>query len=201
MTQIEQAAFFHNNFVPEPGVDYGWVLAQAKEQWRAIDASLKQVDAKAMSIITHFGNGTGLVTFAAIAGAASNTISPWVVLATFPSFVIALASIFYSIRARNPRDLLSGPSPATCVEYIKYYQEWGVKEEASKQAEYAMMKVWYVSYAHNYAALNDKVSQLNLSMTWKIRAIVCLAIPLLTAFVLKIIEPLRASIVLFLEKI
>ena len=70
---------FHEEFNPVSGVDYGWVLARAKESFAHIDKAMEQVDAKASALINYFGGGAGVLAFvttAVILGLAAAT-APW----------------------------------------------------------------------------------------------------------------------------
>src|SRR5207249_532630 len=68
--------------------DYSWVRDYAKERLKQFDQNFDSLDGKADSIIKYLGGGTGII---AIASFLSSSPNKWIMLATLPSVLIAVA--------------------------------------------------------------------------------------------------------------
>ncbi len=181
-----------------PGVDYGWVLARAKDHFAAVAAANDQLDAKAFAVVNYFGGGAGVLAFVTAAGAATGGVSAWVAGATVVPFGAAVAALVAAVRSRGPSNFHAGPGPEACVKTIDTYRAWAEADgnpplsDPSKEAEYAMAATWDVAAEVNSLVMNGKAALLTTAVRWKVAAITLLMLPLVVAVAEKAIKPADA---------
>ena len=123
--ECRDASEFKRTFDPLPDVDYGWVVAQAKEQ---LDDTVKigrVLDDKATAIITFLGSGTGLLTVGLIAALADGKVNPWVTLCVLPAVICATVAVAFAVVARSPRNVYRPPDVRSAIRYAEFFPKTG----------------------------------------------------------------------------
>lgn len=184
---VAEATRFCNEFKPEPGVDYGWVLARAKEQYALAETTFKALDDKASSIVTYLGSGTGALALAWTAAVTSNNVLPGVGACAFPAFCAAFWAVKKAMYARSPRGCAYPPSGKEAARRADYYHD-----AAAKEAEYSTVGQWHYAAAVMQWAADKKADAVNeaaLYLTW---AVGLLSLPLVASVVARFLDPAKA---------
>lgn len=194
---LSQARLFQRQFVPKPGVDYGWLVTMAKERSAKIDAAAEYIDAKASFVINYFGGGVGVFAFLTAAGAASGAVSACVAAAALPAFAAGVGAVAEAVRVRDPVAVDPGPDIEWAAGLVGQYGEWAAADgdsaaDPSRQAEYAMAGAWHVAATRNIYALSDKADRLSRAVRLKVWAVGLLLLPLVVAVAEKAVRPADA---------
>ena len=162
---------FRRAFAPKLDIVYSWVLANAKSQYAADTASLKELDDKANATATAVGAVAALVVGAAVAVAPANA-SPWPLLAGLLPLGFAAGAVWYAARARRTANVPAPAGVAKCV---------AAAERDLECKEFSQIGGWALTVALMAATIDNKSRLIDWSIwCWRI-AIVALSAPLLTA--------------------
>ena len=143
---------FKNAFIPQEGVDYGWVRTYVRESYGKLEQADQNLDNKAESIIKLLGGGSGLLSIGAIVNL--SRLSGWVAVCLLISLVFALAGIVFAARVRVPSQTFLPPSIGWAIRYAEVYKgaaedtflaQWHLASEGTRLA--LRVKSAWVKYA------------------------------------------------------
>lgn len=174
-----EANQFKNTFDPIEGEDYKWVAAHAQAEYGRALESFKRVDEKAAAILNYLTGGTGLLTLGGIAGLSGGQMSPWVILAAIPSFLLASVAMFFAVEARRTRLRAAAPSVVQMVAYVAYF---------GNRSEAAIMGQWNLCIAVLQRVIGIKGQAVDRSLWCIIGSVFSLVIPLGVALARKFME-------------
>lgn len=95
------AVAFRSEFRPDPETDYDWLLEYAKDRFEETVGIYNALDAKAATVLTHLGSGTGLLTLGTVAAVSSGSVTAVVGLTAVVPFLVASAALWFAVRARR----------------------------------------------------------------------------------------------------
>lgn len=191
--EIAVAMQFAKEFNPVSGVNYDWLLEQTKNYYWTIDKDSENIDAKANSLISYYGAGTGLLVVASTIAVCEGKIPASVGWWFAPAVVCGLAAIVLALISRWPCRWIAGPGTPACNRYINHYLEikradgtlYNDSASATKRAEYYTIGTWYHSAVENSIAVGKKAWWLNLAYIASAASVVLLLIPFLLAMIKK----------------
>lgn len=159
-------------FTPKKDVDYGWVVAYAKDRHASALATFKGLDDKASAIITVLGSGAGLLTLGSLAGIAAAKVPPVVVLAALPSMLLAVLAVGFAAWARRPTDFYDPPSIDAAAELAELHDQAG---------EAAFLRQWHRTLEHNKPVSDRKATHVERATWCMVAAVALLFVPLLVS--------------------
>lgn len=179
---VAEAVAFCDTFAPAEGVEYGWAIARAKEQYASAESTYKYLDEKCNWILVYLGGGSGAISAAWAAGVASDKISPWAALAVLPALAVAVRVLVQISFAKVPQDSVYPPSAKDAVRRAEFYAEEPSKAEASSLGSWHLASVIMQRVAAQKA---DVASDATWNFAW---AVVLLALSVVFAAALKLAE-------------
>lgn len=169
LAECPEAVAFKDTFEPRDGVDYGWVVSCARDEYgRAVEV-FKRLDEKAAAIANYLGAGAGLLTLGSVTGVASGQLGAWVVLAAVPSVVLALLALALAVRARGTTLRVGLPPVPGMVGYAEFF---------GPRAEAAFLGQWHLCVAVMYRVIARKGGRVDLAVRCFVLAIASLSLPL-----------------------
>lgn len=180
--EVRGAVEFGMTFEPQEGIDYSWLADYAKKRYEFFLKVFDDLDAKASSLITSGGSGTGILTAGTIAIVTTTTINIWIVLFALPAALCAFISLFYSIRARAIVAIYSPQRVNAVVDRVHF------DHPASEKAQAYLIPQWHLCTAVLRPVISAK-GKLVEDATWFFAwAVVLLAVPLLISIVHRLVH-------------
>jgi hypothetical protein len=160
---------FKSTFAPQPDVKYDWVVGYAKDEYARAVEVFKRLDDKAAVVANYLGAGTGLLTLGSVAGVASATASPWIVLAALPAVALAMLALVCASAARRTAFRPAPPTIKDAIDYAEYFGD---------RAEIHFLGLWHLTVEMMYPVLNRKAHLVNRSVSFFVWAVLALSLPL-----------------------
>ena len=133
----KSAAEFNLTFEPQEGVEYGWVVKHAREQYEEAKKVFELLDAKATAIITYLSSGAGLLTIGSIIAIATAKVSEVVVWCAVPAMICSCVALVFALRARRPLPVFPPAGAPKAVAFANHYK-------SAENAEAAFLSHWYL---------------------------------------------------------
>jgi hypothetical protein len=171
---------FRDEFQPLPGLDYGWIVKFAQDEYARLADGFKQLDEKAAAVGSYLGAGTGLLTLGSVAAMASGQVSPWTVVLAAPSILLGLSALIAGVRARLTVRRPTPPPAVRAVAYAEHYHERGAA---------AFIGEWHLATVGALDALKLKARRVDLALHIFTAAIAALLIPLAFVVTVKFNDP------------
>ena len=163
---LKIAADFGLKLAIDPENDYKWVSDYARYNLDRASSILKLLDDKASDIIKNLGGGTGFITLGALA--AANRSNVLIIAALTPSFMLALASIYFAMKARGPMATLELPSVSKAIEVVEYHHD---------RAQAAFLAQWNYTIEGMHETILRKANRVDVAARFYLLAIASLSFP------------------------
>jgi len=131
-----EAHEFDLTFEPQEGVEYGWVVKHAREQYDDSKKAFEALDAKATAIITYLSSGAGLLTIGSIFAITTAKVSAVAIWLTLPAMACSCAALIFALRARRPLPVFPPAGAPKVVRIANHYK-------SAKNAEAAFLSHWH----------------------------------------------------------
>jgi hypothetical protein len=154
------------------GVEFDWVSEYARGQFDRVTKVYDRLDDKAETIIKYIGGGTWIFTLAILMNSGSHTFT--IITWAIPSFLCALASIFFASLARQPNPVYFPPD----VKSAFHYAHWN---KGAGKAQAAFLGSWHLACEGMFLAVMAKSRQIRYA-TWAFfAALLMLILPVFRA--------------------
>ena len=153
--RYQEALAFKDRAEGIEGKDYDWVCNYAETVYGQLMATRDALDDKANDVIKYLGGGAGLFTLAALMTVKPENIG--VFCWALPSFLCALISVFFAVRAREPSDVAYPPTIKTAVEYIEHFAD-------GQTALGAFLGQWHAACEGMHIVVGHKAELVTLSI-------------------------------------
>lgn len=130
----EEARTYKNAFRPKSGVKYGWVSAFGKDAFLMDLQAYRAIDDKADAMLRYVAGGIGVAAFASVINVSKDNV--WIFVLSIPSFMAAMRSVYFAIKARTPVEV---PFPPGISNAIRFAEEYGETAEAQFLGQWHMM--------------------------------------------------------------
>jgi hypothetical protein len=169
---VKAAEAFCSGFEPRPDVDYTWAAEFAEKRYAEADRDFEYADSKAASLVVHLGSGAGLLGVVGLAGLATGRAGAAIVLAGFPSFSLAVAALWFALRARQPATGAAPPTVASAVGYAEYFTK-------PKVGCGGLLGQWHMATEVMRAATTSKARLIRRATLLTFAAVAALTLPLI----------------------
>jgi hypothetical protein len=174
---------FKTVFAPDKEQDYKWVIQHAKDLYAGMHSAFNDLDSKADAIIKYLGGGATFVTIAALLTVTPDT-APVLYFLGF-AFALAIASIWFAMKARQPTAIPSPPSLEDAAKYVAFFKE---------HAESAyVVGIWHPCCVGLRVKNGEKASNVTRAGKFFIASLVSLLVTVLIWATIRWYTPIAAS--------
>lgn len=163
---------FKDTFDPRPGVDYGWVVAYAREQFAATLGVFKDLEDKAAWLIGYVGGGASLVGLGAVVALVNAKIPPHVAWAAVAPVACAVVALYCAVSSRMTAPVYYPPAVRDAARYAEFFGD---------RAEAAFLGQLHLCVSMMHPVLQHKAAWLEWGMRFTVATVAAMLVPLLVA--------------------
>lgn len=180
---------FRRSFDPEAGVEYDWVYDYAVARYAATLLHFKELDDKALAIITYIGSGMGIFTLGALAAVANAKLPQAATASAIPSIICAFLALWY---AKLARKTVNAPTVPTVRDTVIVAEAYRTKDRAKA----AFLPKFNMSMELFRDLFEQKGRQIDIAMNWTLAAVGCLILPVVATLIANAISSSPTSVTL-----